>query len=55
MKAYTRPRLACYGDVATLTQGKTAIGTDAQIGGQTQPGEFCIGDTDSRDCRAISL
>ncbi len=50
MARYSTPLLSRFGTVADLTKGKTTIGTDATISGQTQPGEFCLGDTASRDC-----
>ena len=50
MQRYSRPQITAYGNVADLTKGKTVHGTDSMIGGQTQPGQVCIGPTASSDC-----
>lgn len=54
-KTWNTPTVLALGTVADLTHGKTATGTDSMFGGQPTTGEFCIGDTASRDCSVDSL
>lgn len=45
MPRYIRPQLTVFGNVEDLTKSKISTGSDSFLGGQPQPGDFCIAGT----------